>query len=1285
MKPGDVLGDRFELVALAGEGGMGLVFRGRDLRTGADVAVKLVRLGGDLARFEREARVLRALSHPAVVRYVAEGATPAGPYLVMQWLEGEDLAARLGRGTLSVAETLVLARRMGEALGAAHAAGVVHRDVKPANVFLVGGNVEVATLVDFGIAGVPHATRPLTRAGVVLGTPGYLAPEQLRAGGVATPRSDVFALGCVLYECLAGRPAFEAESLLALLAKVALEEPPPLPPWTAVPAALAELVGRMLAKDPAARPADGREVTRALAGLPALEPAPRTVPPPSIGSAELRFVGIVLVEGEHLGDTLPADAAATVPALSLECLSRLEDLGARVVELRAGAAVAMVHGEGTAAGLAVRTARAALALRSAMPSAPMAAVVGRVEVGPRAPVGEAIDAAARLVALPAPDVQSGGALPVRIEASLSRVVGERFDVRTDGHGDVLVAERGALSGARKLLGKVTRFEGRDLELRMLEDAFGQCVRESEARAIVVVGPAGVGKSRLASELVDRIEAVDEAREIWTSRGDRTRAGSALELVAQALRPVLGVQLGAPEALQRRALEARVARAVPLADRRRVATFLGELVGTGRGADDDEPLRVARQNATVMGDQLRAAWLDFLAAELALGPVVLVLEDLHWSDATSVAYVDAALRTHVRRPFFVVALARPEIAAAHPDLWRGRGVHRLELRELSPRACERVVRSVLGEDVDAAVVDRVVSRSAGNAFFLEELVRAVAGGAPELPANVTATVEARLALLAPEDRRTLRAASVLGDVFWDGALRTLLGAEGEAPAVAASLDRLEREELVSRRVGARFPAQAEYEMRHGIVREVAYGMLTEADRRIGHALAAEWLERHGARDAAAVAEHYESGGLSERAIPLWVRAATDALEGDDLGAAWALAERGMARGAAGQARAALLAVQAEAASAQGRNAVAEDLASQVVALAGVESEIGARAAGTAVLSAGALGLGDRLVGWAERLLAALRAPNASPAVCEAAAKAAASLFQHGRPALANELLESVSAVAAQLPEESRVAARVHQARAARALAQGDVAAYARELEGAIGACERAGMRRSACVARIACGYGCVELGDHAGAVATLRVALADAEREGFLFARAVAQNNLGWALARRGELAEGARLEAEAIAAFGEQGDRRLEANSRIYAARIAAAMGDVEGGEANARRALELLGDASPLRAFALATLADLEARRGDAEAALRTSEEAMAVLEGEGAEEGEAFVRLVHAEILHAAGHVEAARAVVRRAWARVAERSEGIADAGARLAFLTSVPEHVRTEELARVWSVA
>ena len=270
MHTGTIVGGRFAIERLAGRGGMGLVYRARDTGTGEEVAVKALGCSGAeySARFARESTLLSRLAHPAIVRFVAQGSTPAGaPFLVTEWLEGESLAQRFERGALTISETVALGTRIADALAAAHAQGVVHRDLKPSNLFLPGGRPEMVKLLDFGIS-LERGAPSLTMTGAMMGTPGYMAPEQARGERGVDARADIFALGCVLFRCLAARAPFLEDTAFALMLAINTADAPRVSTLVAgVPPALDSLIAWMLARRPADRPADASLVARELRRL----------------------------------------------------------------------------------------------------------------------------------------------------------------------------------------------------------------------------------------------------------------------------------------------------------------------------------------------------------------------------------------------------------------------------------------------------------------------------------------------------------------------------------------------------------------------------------------------------------------------------------------------------------------------------------------------------------------------------------------------------------------------------------------------------------------------------------------------------------------------------------------------------------------------------------------------------------------------------------------------------------------------------------------------------------
>ena len=280
LEPGVRLGP-YEIVAPAGAGGMGEVYRARDTRLDRTVAIKVLPpdLTSDPAarqRFEREARAVAALSHPHICTLHDIGHQDGTDYLVMEYLDGETLAARLARGKLPVDQALQYGIQTADALAAAHKAGIVHRDLKPGNVMLTKSG---AKLLDFGLAkpgvqiaglGVTQlATQgPLTAAGTLLGTLQYMAPEQLQ-GAAVDAHTDVFAFGCVLYEMLTGRRAFAGDTPATVIAAVLDHEPPPLTAGSDQIAhpVLDAFLRTCLAKNPDDRWSSGRDVWLALRRL----------------------------------------------------------------------------------------------------------------------------------------------------------------------------------------------------------------------------------------------------------------------------------------------------------------------------------------------------------------------------------------------------------------------------------------------------------------------------------------------------------------------------------------------------------------------------------------------------------------------------------------------------------------------------------------------------------------------------------------------------------------------------------------------------------------------------------------------------------------------------------------------------------------------------------------------------------------------------------------------------------------------------------------------------------
>jgi tRNA A-37 threonylcarbamoyl transferase component Bud32 len=325
---GRLLGGRYRVGDELGAGSMATVYEGVDTQTGAIVAIKVAdeeALGDGIprARFEREGRVGRSLRHPNLVATLDVGCDAETLFLVMERLRGETLAARLTRGALPVEVAVTLGAQLAEALSALHGQGVVHRDVKPSNVFLVEGSPS-ARLLDLGVA---HADLDdaLTASRALLGTARTMSPEQAR-GERATAASDLYALGAVLFEMLTGAAVFRGNDLAMRRAHVGLAAPRVRSLRPEVGEDLDELVDVMLSKSPASRPPSAAHVAKLLASMAVGAPDEGTRALGAYGSTEAEGID-VSVEGERLercrAGFAALDAQWRALAPTLDALSRL--------------------------------------------------------------------------------------------------------------------------------------------------------------------------------------------------------------------------------------------------------------------------------------------------------------------------------------------------------------------------------------------------------------------------------------------------------------------------------------------------------------------------------------------------------------------------------------------------------------------------------------------------------------------------------------------------------------------------------------------------------------------------------------------------------------------------------------------------------------------------------------------------------------------------------------------------------------------------------------------------
>jgi tetratricopeptide (TPR) repeat protein len=753
-----------------------------------------------------------------------------------------------------------------------------------------------------------------------------------------------------------------------------------------------------------------------------------------------------------------------------------------------------------------------------------------------------------------------------------------------------------------------------------------------------------------------------------------RAGAPFGLVASALRWRCGVHEPAVTADERARLGANV-RAVcetiaPGDDR--LLAFASELAGAPiPSAEAPEALRAARQSPRLMADAMRRAFLELVALDLAQRPVAFVLDDVHWGDAPSVDLIDEALRVGAERPVALIAFARPEVTELFPRLWAQRGLTHVRLGPLSRKAAVQLCTEVLGSLVDDQAIERIVARASGNPFYLEELMRATeAGDVERLPETVLAMLQVRLEALSPPARRVLRAASVLGTAVRRGALAAVLG-EGARELDGVIGELVTRELLVPL-------GDDELVFRHEIIRDAAYALLLDHDRQAAHRAAGAWLETQREREALVVAQHFERGGDRPRAS-LWYRyAGEQALDAGDPRAVIDRATRGLACGATGEERATLLLLQAYAFDWLGDTLGAEGAAIDAMDASAEGSTVWLRAAGeVAVAAARQNNLG--LVSSIARHLLRCESSEDRSAYAIALAHTAAELLVAGRHDLASRVIIKMDEAAAggRDPYTEGWRLRVHAIAAA---VRGDAAACLRMSQESAAALERIDARRDLVAGLVNVGFGQIEVGQYALAEATLRRAMAIADELQIVRTIAIATQNLALAVLFQGRADEALALACDAERMANEQMSARVAAGAVIYQARALLALGRAPEALERGRRAEAATTEVPPMRAYALAAIADALLRTGDTAAALARARQGVELMDSlGGVDEGEHYLLAVLARAHEASGDPAAAAAVARRAATKIDRVAAAIDDPALRASFLAA-PEIAELRARAR-----
>ena len=575
-----------------------------------------------------------------------------------------------------------------------------------------------------------------------------------------------------------------------------------------------------------------------------------------------------------------------------------------------------------------------------------------------------------------------------------------------------------------------------------------------------------------------------------------------------------------------------------------------------------------------------------------------------------------------------------------------------------------MRQVLGADVGDDTVERLVSRADGHAFYLEELIRAVAAGkGAEPPETVLAMVQARLERLDPEARRVLRAASVFGETFWRGGVEALLGITGPGPWLAE----LCSQEVIAVKEHGRFPGDIEYRFRHSLVREAAYGMLADADRVLGHRLAAQWLEQAGETDAMVLAEHFERGASADRAVAWFLRATEQALEGGDLDAVLVRASRGLACGATGATRGALQGMAGYVHAWRTQHIEAAACFHEALLHLPRGSAAWYRAIGGGLDETSSLGDFARVGEMIAELRAGLAEQDAPIASVQGMTAAVPVLCVAGEYELARDFIGRFATEGEGAGLRLAIA-RCHYA----FFADGDPWALRAHALAALA--QASGEARVIHMAQAYEGIALVKLGAAPRGEQMLREVRASAASLGLHLIGRFADLFLADALTNRKELDESeallceCRAQAEQSAVWGGVW--------LIFSARVARRRSDFEAARELLLSAIEVFRALSPgYSAHAHGMLGNTESQRGgDPTVAIALIKEGLRRLDQIGTWYNDVAIRVYSAEALDLAGDRAGAEAALAAARAQIEARASGIDDEAFRRSYLENVPENVR-----------
>lgn len=904
--------NQYKIISLLGEGGMGAVYLAQDEKLLRNAALKIlpsevVSEKNRVQRFIHEARAASALNHPHILTIYDIGAVENLHYIAMEFVDGETFHNSIYKGETDLKTLLKYLVQTAEGLAKAHSAGIVHRDLKPENIIVSRDGY--AKILDFGLAKLVENDSILSQAkehqsikGVIMGTLGYMSPEQAQGKAEIDQRSDIFSFGCILYETLARRKPFAAETTVDALYRVIHAEPAPLD----VSPNLWEIVEKCLKKLPYERFQTIAEVAELLKEAEIktdeirkfdektlLFNSPNVTKPLSKSISEQRRQATILFAdfsdfSEMLEEFEPEEAEEVLIEFQMRLNRIVENGGGQIEKRLSDTLVALWGTSAISEEDPERAVRTALKLQREAKEFGQKTIqnseskiqnflkigisTGTILLGKSSDTGEfmktgaAVNKAKRLQ-------KNAPAGKILISRETYRNIRGVFDVeifelkgeKTQVYNVKAAKPRAFRLGKRGVEGIETQLVGRKNELEKMLEALQTVFEDGEMQTVSIIGEAGLGKSRLLFEFRDSVELMSEKVRVFNARATETMRGLPYSLV----RDLFSFRFeilddDSPQTARDKLVtgflklteDSRFLFADFKSEAEMKAHFIGHLIGFDfsesphiKGILDDLPQIHTR--ALLYAGQFFSA----VSAEI---PTVIYLDDLHWADDKSLDFFDYLVRNCADSKILVLEFARPSLFEHRPHWGEGQTARtRLNLAPLSKRESRALIEDILQkmpEGVPPKLQDLIISNAEGNPFYVEELVKMLIDrGAIITKTDEWTLDESRLgetevpATLSGVLQARLDKLSVWEKIILQQA--SVIGREfwdkavenfGAEINIPTVLESLRRKELLYRHETSAFSGTTEYLFKHALLRDAVYETVLLGERRKWHEKTAEWL-------------------------------------------------------------------------------------------------------------------------------------------------------------------------------------------------------------------------------------------------------------------------------------------------------------------------------------------------------------------------------------------------------------------------------------------------------------